>query len=84
MYQVQVLEAATYQSKAERQYVHITRDLFYSRGQILFTNKDGQELSAASIQSGYLLAVNPEHVLDPKLFCNELESYLGDNSNRYG
>ena len=81
LYQVQVLEAAIYHNKAERQYVHTTRDL-YSRGQISFTNKDGQKLSAASIQSGYLLAVNPEHVLDPTVFCNELESYLGDSSDR--
>lgn len=77
LYHVQVLHAEEYQEKAERQYVHTTREL-YSRGQIFFTNKDEQKLSAASIQSGYLLAVNPTHVSESDSFCDALSPYLGE------
>lgn len=81
LYQLQVMHAADYQAKAERQYVHTARDL-YSRGQIFFTSKDGEKLSAASIQSGYLLAVNPEHVTDANAFCGQLAPYLGEATEK--
>lgn len=75
LYQLQISQAEGYQEKAQRQYVHTTRDL-YSRGQIFFTTKEGDTLSAASIQSGYVLAVNPQHVTDAGEFCTALLPYL--------
>ena len=64
LYQIQVHQASAYQEKAERQYVHTAKDV-YNRGSIYFTTKDGEKVSAASVTSGYLLAVNPELIKDP-------------------
>lgn len=76
LYQVQAIHAEYYQTKAESQYVHTKTDL-YTRGSILFTSKDGTTLSAAAIQSGYVLAANPEQITLPLLdFCSSLIQYL--------
>lgn len=75
LYYLQIAKADYYAEKAERQYVHTKSDL-YSRGSVLFTTRDGESLSAAAVQAGYLLAANPEHITDPSAFCEQLHSYL--------
>jgi cell division protein FtsI/penicillin-binding protein 2 len=75
LYYLQIAQAGYYHEKAERQYVHTKADL-YSRGSILFTTKDGDTLSAAAIQAGYLLAVNPNHITDASIFCESLKNFL--------
>ncbi len=72
LYQLQVLQHETFLAKAESQYVHTKTDL-YSRGSIYFTTRDGVELSAAAIQSGYVLAANPTLIIQPHdEFCSSL------------
>ncbi len=63
LYQVQVLSGEQYKAEAESQYVHTVRDLF-NRGSIYFTTKAGEKVSAATIQSGYLLAIDPSRIDD--------------------
>jgi cell division protein FtsI/penicillin-binding protein 2 len=76
MYQLQVVQTDKFQAKGESQYVHTKTDL-YSRGSIYFTTRDGAELSAAAIQSGYVLAVNPQLVTLPhEDFCKQLLSVV--------
>ncbi len=76
LYQVQVINSSSYLEKAESQYVHTKTDL-YSRGSIYFTTREGELLSAASIQSGYVLAANPAHLtLSQEEFCHSLVDYL--------
>jgi cell division protein FtsI (penicillin-binding protein 3)/stage V sporulation protein D (sporulation-specific penicillin-binding protein) len=75
LYYLQIAQAAQFAEKAERQYVHTTSDL-YSRGSILFSGKDGEKLSAASVQAGYILAANPTHISSPSDFCEKLHLYL--------
>jgi cell division protein FtsI/penicillin-binding protein 2 len=56
--------------------VHTKNDL-YTRGSIYFTTRDGSTLSAAAIQSGYLLAANPQHLtVPPTEFCSQIIPYL--------
>ena len=75
-YHIQIVKAEYYSEKAERQYVHTKTDL-YSRGSIFFTNRDGSTLSAAAIQSGYVLAANPSLITSPREeFCQSLAEYL--------
>lgn len=82
LYQIQVVNADVYLAKAESQYVHTKTDL-YSRGSIMFSTRDGEELSAAAIQSGYILAANPTHfTISPDEFCNTLSGYLNDTVER--
>jgi cell division protein FtsI/penicillin-binding protein 2 len=75
LYYLQVAKSDYYTEKAERQYVHTKSDL-YSRGSILFTTRDGEALSAAAVQAGYLLAANPAHITDASAFCEKLRNYL--------
>jgi stage V sporulation protein D (sporulation-specific penicillin-binding protein) len=75
LYYLQIVRAEYYTEKAERQYVHTKSDL-YSRGSVLYTTRDGEPLSAAAVQAGYLLAANPAHILDASAFCEQLRNYL--------
>lgn len=58
LYIIQVARGDSYEALGERQYVHTVQDL-YDRGNIYFTTKSGERVSAATIQSGYLLAIDP-------------------------
>jgi len=74
MYQLQVMQTDQFQARGESQYVHTKTDL-YSRGSIFFSTRDGTELSAAAIQTGYVLAVNPKRVTLPHdEFCNTINA----------
>lgn len=76
LYQIQVHRSDYYQAKAESQYVHTKTDL-YSRGSILFTTRDGVQLSAAAVQSGYVLAANPAHFSKTsEEFCQSLIDFI--------
>lgn len=63
LYHVQVMEQEVYAAKAEGQYVHTVEDLF-SRGSILFTTRRGEPFSAATLEAGFLLSVNPSTLRD--------------------
>ena len=75
LYYLQVFHNKYYLEKAEKQYVHTKSDL-YSRGSIYFTTRDGELLSAASVEAGYLLAANPAHIRDANVFCETLRNYV--------
>lgn len=75
LYQIQIHQASAYRDKAERQYVHTAKDI-YNRGSIFFTTKDGEQVSAASITSGFLLAINPTLLTDPDAVHTKLANYL--------
>ncbi len=75
LYYLQIIHADYYAQKAERQYIHTKSDL-YSRGSIYFTTRDGEQLSAAAVQAGYLLAANPTHIKNPETFCEQVKPYI--------
>jgi penicillin-binding protein 2B len=75
LYQIQILEHKVYENKAERQYVHTVREL-YSRGSVFFTTKDGEKVSAATIQSGYLLSMDPTRIGDPEEVYTKLSTVV--------
>ena len=75
LYQIQVLNGSEYAQRAQKQYVHTARDL-YSRGNIYMTTRDGELVSAASMQAGYLLAVNPTLIGDVNAAYQLLQPYL--------
>lgn len=63
LYQIQILHAEQYADLAKKQYVHSASDV-YDRGTIYMRTKDGEEVAAASLKAGYVLAVNPGEVKD--------------------
>lgn len=65
LYQVQIMDGEEYRVRAEEQYVYTVNDL-YSRGSIYFTTKDGEYVSAATVQAGFLLAIDATRITDPE------------------
>jgi stage V sporulation protein D (sporulation-specific penicillin-binding protein) len=65
LYFLQVMESEMYSSKADRQYQSTSKNVF-DRGSIFFQNKDGSLVSAATLRSGFIVAINPEILKDPE------------------
>ncbi len=75
LYHIQINQAEAYREKAQRQYVHTAKDV-YNRGSIYFTTKDGEKVSAASVTSGYLVAVNPKIISDPEAVYEKIKMHI--------
>lgn len=75
MYHIQVIKGPAYAAEGEQQYVHTVRDL-YTRGSIYFTEQDGDLVSAATVKSGYVLAVNPQLITDVDTVYEKLNAIL--------
>ncbi len=65
LYILQVVDNELYLGKADRQYVSSSQNIF-SRGSIFFQNKDATLVSAATLQMGFIVAVNPQMLKDPE------------------
>lgn len=63
LYTIQIANSEVYSSKADKQYASVSEKIF-SRGSIFFSNKDGSLVSAATLKSGYIIAVNPQVLTD--------------------
>jgi cell division protein FtsI/penicillin-binding protein 2 len=75
LYFIQILHGKTYRADAESQYVHTVHDL-YERGSIYFTTKDNEKVSAATVKTGYLLAIDPSKIVDVEKTYGELNQLL--------
>ncbi|MDR3548498.1 MAG: penicillin-binding protein 2 [Candidatus Pacebacteria bacterium] len=71
LYYVQVIKGPTYAARGERQYLSSSQEL-YDRGTIYFTQKDGTLISAATLASGFLIAIDPEELKDPQTVYAQL------------
>lgn len=63
LYILQVINSDLYSDKADRQYASTSKNVF-SRGTIFFQNKDKTLVSAATLQSGVTIAINPRILKD--------------------
>ncbi len=68
LYFLQIVYGQNYTDKADRQYTNVSVDT-YDRGSIFFKDKDGDLISAASLKTGYILALNT------KLMSTDTEMY---------
>lgn len=75
LYVVQVLHGEEYRTQGESQYVHTVQDL-YKRGSIYFTTKDNEKVSAATIKTGFLLAIDPTKISDIETTYTALSSVI--------
>ena len=75
LYHVQIAEGKVYEERAKRQYVHTSQDIF-NRGTIYYQTKDGEKVGAASIKSGYVLAVNPQMIQDAASAYEQLDPFI--------
>jgi stage V sporulation protein D (sporulation-specific penicillin-binding protein) len=65
LYIVQVVSGDIFNEKADRQYTRPVGTTF-NRGTIFFQAKDGTLMAAASLKTGYTVAINPKLLTDPE------------------
>lgn len=65
LYFVQIVYGAEYSQKGDRQFASSASGLF-DRGTIYFTRKDGTHISAATLATGFLVAINPQTLTNPE------------------
>lgn len=64
LYFIQLVHGQDYVQKADRQFASGGAGLF-DRGSIYFTRKDGVLISAATLSTGFLVAINPQTLVNP-------------------
>lgn len=75
LYVIQVLHAESYREEGEKQYVHTVQDLF-KRGSIYFTTKNNEKVSAATVKTGSLLAIDPQKIVDAEKTYAEINALV--------
>lgn len=75
LYFLQVVHKEKYDDRAQRQYVATVPHL-YDRGEIYFQEKNGGLVAAATLSSGYVLALIPTDIEDPQIVATELSQIL--------
>lgn len=75
LYAIQIIDGTFWIEKADRQYARSDTALF-DRGTIYFTSKDGTVVSAATLKTGYVLAIDPLHVDDPRELYKKVAPFI--------
>ncbi|KKS30768.1 MAG: Penicillin-binding protein, transpeptidase domain protein [Parcubacteria group bacterium GW2011_GWA2_43_11] len=75
LYILQVAHGQSYRAEANNQYVRSSRDIF-DRGSIFFTLRNGERIAAASLKSGYMLALNPNQIEDAQHVYDTLRKHM--------
>jgi len=75
LYLIQIVHSEDYRNKADRQYVRPNTSVF-DRGTIFFETKDGDRIAAATLQSGYTLAINPKLIKDDEDVYKKINTIL--------
>ncbi len=65
LYVLQIIRGDAYRAKADAQFIEPGTPLV-DRNNIYFSDKDGNRIVAATLKTGYALAVNPRKVVDPE------------------
>ena len=75
LYSIAVINGDKYSHKAEAQYSKPATSIF-ARGAIYFSDKDGAQTAAATVDSGFLLYMNPKLITDPAGTYEALSHYI--------
>ncbi len=65
LYMLQIMQGHAYTMRANAQFIEPASTLL-DRGNIFFTNKDGTQITAATVKEGFSLAINPTKIKDPE------------------
>lgn len=71
---VQIIHKNLYTDRADKQYATPSGDIF-NRGSIFFSKKDGSLVAAATISSGFKLAIKPKDIVDVEATYIALSPY---------
>ena len=77
LYFVQIIHGDFFKDKADRQYTKKDGDSF-DRGTIYFANKDNTLLGAATLKTGFTLAINPKNIEEVEDAFNMISSVYGE------
>src|SRR3989344_311428 len=81
LYDIQVVKGATYRDRAETQYA-LSDGHHFDRGSIFFTARTGSLISAATLETGYTVALIPRDLIDAAQAFTTLSSHLAlDSAN---
>ncbi len=75
LFMLQIMDSELYRARAERQYVTQSGAVF-DRGNIYFTDKDGLNIAAATIENGFKAAINPSQIVDAENAYTLLNSVI--------
>ncbi|MFA5838922.1 MAG: penicillin-binding protein 2 [Candidatus Paceibacterota bacterium] len=75
LYSVQIIHGDDFAEKADRQYTRPNENLF-DRGSIFFKDKNGILVSAATLKSGYILAIKPNLIKEPEKVYEQLSKLV--------
>jgi stage V sporulation protein D (sporulation-specific penicillin-binding protein) len=72
---IQVIHKNTYADRADKQYMTTSSNIF-NRGSIFFTKKDKSLVMAATVMSGFKIAMVPKEIVDAEYVYSQLDPYL--------
>lgn len=75
LYFLQIVHGSEYRMQAADQYINASSG-FYDRGSIFFKDRDGREISGATIKTGFLLAVKPTEIRDAAAAYDAVAPYI--------
>ena len=76
LFWLQIVNGHFYEREANRQYITPKSQIF-DRGSIFFTKKTGEQVSAATLTSGFKLAVNPKTISDTEGVYAKISPIIG-------
>jgi cell division protein FtsI (penicillin-binding protein 3)/stage V sporulation protein D (sporulation-specific penicillin-binding protein) len=83
LYFLQIVKGQDFSERADRQYVSVTVDTF-DRGSIFFQDQDNVLFSAATLKSGYVLALNNKNIsTDIDKYYNDLSSVISLDTDTF-
>lgn len=82
LFSLQIINQKSYKEKAERQYLTPASESF-DRGTIYFTKKDGTTVAAATVATGFKLAINPPKIEDAQKTYEALNSIVPIDSELF-
>lgn len=72
---VQIVHKNAYAERADKQYATPAGDIF-NRGSIFFSKKDGSLVAAATVSSGFKVAIKPKDIIDSETTYKALDPYI--------
>lgn len=72
---VQVVNKNLYEERADKQYITPSSNIF-NRGSIFFSKKDDSLVTAATVTSGFKLAIIPKDIIDENDAYEKLDPYI--------
>ena len=82
LYMIQVVRSQEYRDRADRQYVRPNQSVF-DRGTIFFVTKDNDRIAAATLESGFTLAINPKQITNDNDVYEKINAILPLDKNDF-